>query len=208
MLLLLLAACGSDECLVESSEVADDALLGDLAYTAGDVVSAATGTFEVTVESLEHGWVGAAFTVARGEGDATFHDATLRQRLDFDDVWIFSQEMDLEIGSFCFDEVEVPVHGTLVAADLEVDLAFTGTATPPELLVASAALGEVWLLAQLPVDTPGLPAPPEGATEAFLQATLQGGELVSLRLSWSIAVDGGGTGAEEVLRFPLSPSTR
>lgn len=206
--LLFLAACGSDECLVEDVEVADDAPLDELPYTAGDVVHDATGTFDVTVDSLEHGWVEAVFTVARGDGSAAFHDTTLRQRLDFDDVWIFSDNFDLDASYFCFDEVEVPVRGTLVASDLGVDLAFVGTATPPEALVASGALGEIWLAAELPLDTPGLPAPPARATVAFLQATLQAGELVSLRLAWSIAVEGGGTGAEDVLRFPVAMSTR
>lgn len=205
--LLLLAACGSDECLVEFSEVSDDAALGDLPYTAGDVVSAATGTFDLTVESFEHGWVGATFTVERGDGDGVFHDRQLRGRLDFDDVWIFSDENDLGVASYCFDEVEVPMRGTLVAPDLGVDLAFTGTAMPPEVLAASEALGEIWLNAQVPGDAPGLPAPPEGAGRASLQATLQDGEIVSLRLSWSIAVDGGGTGADEVLRYPVTPGS-
>lgn len=196
--LLLLAACGSDTCHVETLDVADDAPLDDLGFTAGDVVADATGTFDVTAESAEHGWIGAVLTVARGDGDAVFRDKQPRGRLDFDDVWVFSQEMDL--GIQCFDGVEVPAVGTLVVEDLGVDLAFETTLAPQR--GAYGAVGVVSLSVDLPGETPGLPPPPEGAGRAWLQASFEAGELTSLRLARSM-----GSSAETLLIFPIPPGT-
>lgn len=185
MLLLLLAACGADECVVTRSDVADDAPLGNLPYTAGDVAAEGTGTFDVTVDTPNDGPVPVTLDTRRGDGSAVYEEARFKDGLAFDDVWIFSQ--DYELRPACLDSVEVPMLVALDVPDLGMSLVFDGMAEPP--LGSLEALEGVGVYARLPVDHPGLPTPPEGATEVSFQSGILDGELVRLRLAWTTEDD-------------------
>lgn len=194
MLLLLLAACGADECNVVSVDVADDARLGDLPYTAGEAAAEAVGTHEITVSTANAGWVAATLDVRRTDAPAVFQDAEFTQRLDFDDVWIFSQ--DYELRPPCQDSVEVPVHVTLDVPDIGLDLAIDGWIEPP--LGSLDALAGVGLYVTIPLDTPGLPTPPEGTTSVYFRGDFVDGEIRVLQLSWD-TVDG----AYTIVQYPV-----
>ncbi|MFN7144793.1 MAG: hypothetical protein ACK4YP_13535 [Myxococcota bacterium] len=199
LLLLLLAACGADECNVVSVDVADDAPLGDLPFTAGDAAAEAVGTYDLTVSTASEGWVAATLDVRRGDGPAVFEDAEFTQRLDFDDVWPFSQDYDLQPA--CQDRVEVPVRVTLDVPDIGLDLAIDGWIEPPP--GSLDALHGVDLHATIPLDTPGLPTPPEGTTSVYFRGGFFAAEIRSLQFSWDTVDE-----SQTIVQFPVEGEAR
>ncbi|MFN7144794.1 MAG: hypothetical protein ACK4YP_13540 [Myxococcota bacterium] len=189
MLFLLLAACGDDECVLVPTDVPDDVAPDGLSFTPADVVDRVTGTVTFEVRNAAEQWVYATLTVARGEGSAVHHDATVRKRFGSEDL-PFHQ--DWSLSPPCDDEVHVPAGGLLVIDDEEVSLAYEGVAFTPSRSAPSVnGLGQVLLLAELPVATPGLPTPPEDATGVELLASYDEGVLSFLSLQWTGEVEGG-----------------
>ncbi len=110
LFLSVLVACGDDECTRATVDVADDDPLGDLPFTAAEVLAAVTGTRTVPLSGAGGSTVNATLTVTRGEGPAVLTDATLREGFD----GLGSHDYDL---FYCYDEVEVPVVLDLATAD-------------------------------------------------------------------------------------------
>lgn len=201
MVLALLLACGTDTCEVESVDVADDAPLGDLPFTAAEVAAAVTGERTVSVTGVSEEGSVATLAISRSADSAVFHDAMLHQRLELDDVDFFSQ--DYEIEASCVDDVEVPVSISLRAVEVGVDIGFSGVAVPAPWSAMPAALGDVLIAQTLPLDTATLPLPPAGASGAFVQVIFNTGDLVELRMAWSIT-EGGSSSSEDILEFTSS----
>lgn len=178
--LLLLVACGADECHVESVEVADDAPAGDLAFNAADVLAAVGGAHEGMVQKpTTNETVPATLTLSRGEGAAVLHDATSGDA----PVVAAARVPATSPLPPCDDALDVPVSGTLTVTDLGVDVAFAGIAGQPFYFGDTLRIVEVD--ASLPVDTPGLPTPPDAATEARLHLTFEDGEDPRIELVWA-----------------------
>lgn len=194
MLLLLLIGCGEDTCDRVESAVADDAPLGDLDYTAGDVADAVVGSWTLQATDAGGAAVSVDLAIARVGATATFEDATLRQRLDGDDVNPFVNEYDIGVDAVCQDVVRLRVRATLRADAVGVDVEVDGDALASGLW--GTALSAVSIDGELPTDASTLPPPPEGAAGARVSANAAEGEIRTLLLAWD--VDGS---TEPILRF-------
>lgn len=196
LLLVLGFGCGSDTCQYDEVEVADDAPLGEIPFTAADLLAEVLGAYTVTVTS-DTGDSTATVGVTRGEGPAVFEDATFEQRLDADDVNPFFNEYSLHPP--CTDRVRVPIVVAVADEVLGIDLTLTGTAAPPNSQVVPTDPSEVWISASAPLDA--LPAPPPDATQVYLVATFEDRVATELHLSWAIE-QGGASTSKEILVFP------
>jgi hypothetical protein len=192
--LALLAGChvtSRPGCDVVEREVADDDALGDLSFTVTDLVAAAAGTFTVDLRDAAAALHTTTVSTVRGEGPATFFDATYTsvetRRLGFG-------RDTLMIGVSCDDTVEVPMTIDVVSTDGAIDVSGDAlawnerTEDPPLITVAR----------EIDPATDVIP-PPEGDAEAgHIEVQYRDGALTSVSAWW----DGKGGEYEQAIEGP------
>ncbi|MES2639579.1 MAG: hypothetical protein V4850_08835 [Myxococcota bacterium] len=185
MLLLALLACGSDECELVTSDVADDAPLGEFTFTAADVAGVLVGTRALVANDDAGAPFDVELTVARGDGPAVFHDRTKHGRGDPFASTTF------ELQPACDDVVEVPITLAVWSEAAGVDLVVDVRARTPER--GSTELEQVDVWETLPKESvaDGLPTPPAGANKLNVSVGADPEGLRRLHLFWS--ADGGAT---------------
>ncbi|MDP2315359.1 MAG: hypothetical protein Q8P41_20850 [Pseudomonadota bacterium] len=203
-LLALLGCFGSSSsphCETVEREVADDDDLGDLPFTVADLVADVIGARTVPASDMNSAPIAAELAVERGEGAASFSDATetieRTARIGWGD-----NMMALDL--MCEDSVEVPVEYSLTTDDGKVALDREATAS------GGFAFGDIGAGANVRIDDTvdladaTLPNPPDSATGVQVQISFLGPDLDGFSIAWR----GGNRNGDTVVVHPPDEPAR
>lgn len=168
------------ECETEKLDVADEGeVLDDLGVSVDELLAGMVGVRTFPASNRAGDPLPAELDVARGEGTAVFHDATM---VEFTHLQAWPVQHDMDLAIICNDRVEVPITYALTTEDGSIAVEGAEFAQGTVLLDGGPAQGSI--VHHIDLDTATLPEPPAAANGALFEAHFRDGNLYEASLSW------------------------